>query len=433
MLLRIYERTFVIALFLYAMQVTVGIANPYEGEIDASATSATVHTGSTLIEVALYSFGAILVVLRARRVFDAARAAYPLCILTAFVLLSTLWSDQPMLTLRRAALFAVSSLFAIYLGERYSLEKLSRLLAHTFVIMLLAIAVLYVVAPEYVIDQVSHPGDWKGLSAYKNAFGQYMAIAALLFALIRFRQWDLIRYPLLLCALLFLGRSHSASSRFTFLLMLCVVMPLWAIARRLKVKKALMTRLAIGVLGGAMFMIHQFSSSVIYMLGRNTSLTGRTQLWNAIQLAIMHRPLLGYGYDVFWASRSGEALQVRASAGWMAVTADNGFYDLGLSLGVLGVLLFFLVFLWSLRMAIQQCMASRSSLSLWPVTYLSFFLIHNMSESTLLTRGTLPFLLFGAISTALALEQRRQRIATECSPVRHSAVELPLLCEPEML
>src|SRR5205085_8193098 len=119
-----------------------------------------------------------------------------------------------------------------------------------------------------------------------------------------------------------------------------------------------------------------------------------------------HRPLLGYGYDVFWASRSGEAVQVRMSAGWMAVTADNGFYDLALSLGFIGLALFFLMTLWSLRMAIQHCMASRSMFSLWPVTYLSFFLLHNMSESTLLTRGTLPFLLFGAISTALSLERQ---------------------------
>jgi O-antigen ligase len=107
----------------------------------------------------------------------------------------------------------------------------------------------------------------------------------------------------------------------------------------------------------------------------------------------------------------------------MAVTADNGFYDLALGLGLIGFGLFCITFLWSLRMAIQQCMASRSRVSLWPVAYLSFFLIHNMSESTLLTRGTLPFLLFGAISTSLALQQR-QRASVQVSLDRRSLPEL---------
>src|SRR5437868_2479385 len=212
MVFRLYERVFVMSLFLYAMQVSIGITSPYEGEIDASATSATVHATSTWIEIVLYAGGGILVALRLKRVLAAATTAFPLIILTVMAPLSTLWSNQPLLTLRRSGLFVLSSLFTIYLGERYSLEKLMRLLAQTFSIMLVAIAVLYFIAPQYVIDQVSHPGDWKGLSAYKNAFGPYMAIAVLWLALRRFRQWDHIRYLFLPCAALLLIRSHSASS-----------------------------------------------------------------------------------------------------------------------------------------------------------------------------------------------------------------------------
>src|SRR6266446_6406093 len=104
MLFRLYERAFVMSLFLYAMQVSVGITSPYEGEIDASATSATLHTASTWIEMVLYACGAILVALRAKRVLAAARTAFPLVILAVLVPLSTLWSDQPLLTLRRSGL-----------------------------------------------------------------------------------------------------------------------------------------------------------------------------------------------------------------------------------------------------------------------------------------------------------------------------------------
>jgi hypothetical protein len=69
-------------------------------------------------------------------------------------------------------------------------------------------------------------------------------------------------------------------------------------------------------------------------------------LWAYVWAAIMKRPLMGYGYDAFWAGL-GEALQVRMGIGWMAQRSDNGYLDFALGLGGIGVAL--LLCLWASR------------------------------------------------------------------------------------
>jgi exopolysaccharide production protein ExoQ len=190
-----------------------------------------------------------------------------------------------------------------------------------------------------------------------------------------------------------------------------VVIPLWRIAQAFPGQAQIISKATVVVLMAGMFFIKHYAYIFLGMLGRNATLTGRTAWWDGVEDAIMRQPLGGYGYDVFWASLQGEALEVRIRCGWLAVAADNGFLDLGLGLGFLGLVGFACFFLWSFRLAVRRALSESGSLAVWPVTYFCFFLVHNMSESTLLTRGNLPFLLFGAIATSLALARHDRSIA----------------------
>ena len=389
------------------MQVEIGVTRPYESEIDAGAASAQIHTVDTITQLSVELCGAFLILRRWRRVLHALRVAWPVITLAALAMLSTAWSDQPLLTLRRSALLLISTLFATYLGERYTLEKQAELLAHVFCCMMAAICILYFVAPRYVIDYVSHPGAWKGLSAFKNAFGQYMGIALILLLLVKFRRFEWMRYLFIVLAALLLHLAQSAASLFCCLLVIAV-MPLWRLVRVTKKQKPAIYTAAATLLLGGTYLFTMHSARVFYLLGRNSSLSGRTDLWAAAWAAILRHPLLGYGFDTFWASLGGEALDTRVAAGWMAQRSDNGFLDLGLGLGMLGTLLFLFLFAVAFRGAIVYLGSKRQPIGLWPITYLCFFLIHNMSESTLITRGDFPTLLFVMITTSLTVMQRSQ-------------------------
>ena len=406
MLFRILERLFVVALLLCSMQVVIGLTNPGLVKGASEVVSTDLHMSSIAIEGSVYAWGFLLFLLRWRRVIRAVQAVWPLAGFVALTSLSTLWSIHPSVTLRRSIILLIATLLAIYLGERYTMEKLARLIAQTLCLMMLAVIALYFVAPVYVIDHSVHVGAWKGLSAYKNAFGEYMAVAVILLLRVRFRHLDWLRYGFLLTAAVLLVLSRSAAALFCCVLFVAA-MPLWRWIRLERKQRLVIYATAVLIFCPGMYFLATNSGFLFRMLGRDATLTGRTHLWAAALPAILKHPILGYGYDTFWAGLKGEALDVRIACGWLAALADNGYIDLSLSLGVLGVCIFLYVWARSFRNATGYIRMESGPIGVWPVTYLCFYALHNLSESTLLTRGTFPFLLFTMITTSLAVNRRR--------------------------
>src|SRR5260370_9045532 len=217
--------------------------------------------------------------------------------------------------------------------------------------------------------------------------------------------------------------SQSAASVFCCVLVVAV-MPLWRWARVTEKQQLPIYPMATIVLVAGVSFKTACIWVVLNLRGRNYTLIGRTQLWASVGGAIMKRPILGYGYDTFWASMRGEALDVRIGAGWLAQRADNGLLDLGLSLGALGMSLFVFVFALSFRRSIDYLKSEPHATGLWPITYLCIFLVQNMSESTLLTRGTFPLLVFVMITTSLALNGSRAEIANVTPDIQQSESKL---------
>ena len=76
--------------------------------------------------------------------------------------------------------------------------------------------------------------------------------------------------------------------------------------------------------------------SVLKMLGRNTTLTDRTEVWADV-LALAKNPLFGAGFESFWL---GERLErMWAKWWWQPTQAHNGYIETYLNLGGVGVLL----------------------------------------------------------------------------------------------
>lgn len=404
MFLRLVERLFVIALLLYSMGVVTGLTSPYLTADDLENVSTDLHVPIVAAQIALYTCAALLILMRWKRVLGAARTVWPILLLTALVPLSAAWSVLPEVTLRRSALFGASTLIAIYLGERYTMDKFARLLAQTICLMMIAVIVLYFIAPAYVIDP-SYARAWKGLSARKNIFGEYMAVAVMLLLLVRFRQLQWLRFGFLGMACILLFFSHSATALVTCA-MVVAAMPLWRLAR-LEGKQ----RVPVYIVGALVFLqagyfLARNTALLLQMVGRDPTFTGRTKVWAMVLTAIQKRPFLGYGYDSFWTGLKGESLDILLGTGWLVPSAHNGFLDLGLSLGLLGSCVFLYVFVQSFRRGIEYIRSEPGPLGFWPVTYFCFFVLHNMSESDLLTRSTLSFLTFVTISTALALNRQ---------------------------
>jgi O-antigen ligase len=329
--------------------------------------------------------------------------------------MSLLWSISPLLTLRRGVSLLVSTLIGVYLGERFSVEQFARMLAQAFCMMITAVSVLYVVAPARLVDEFSSVGALKGLSLTKNAFGGYMAIAVVLLMLVKFRRFRWMRPVFLIAAFAFLVSSRSATS-----LVVCGVMiaamPLWRMVQLQEQRRYLVyTTLLTGALLSAYFVWNN-SEQVLGVVGRDSTLSGRTQLWSSVTSAIGRHPFLGYGYGAFWAGMKGEALDVWVANKWLSTAADNGYLDLCLGLGLLGLSVFICVLVIAFRRAGEHLRSNKTSMGLWPITYFMFFALHNVCESHLLTTRSLDFLIFAAVSTSLAQYKIRNLSTSDSRP-----------------
>lgn len=430
MFLRLFERLFAIALLLYSMGVVTGLTLPYLVADDLENVSTNLHVPIVAAQVALFACGALLVLTRWRRVLGAAKVVWPLVLLTALVPMSAAWSPLPGVTLRRSILFVASTIMAIYLGERYTMDKFARLLAQTICLMMAAIVILYFIAPAYVLDP-SYAGAWKGLSARKNVFGEYMAVAVVLLLLVRFRSLRRLRFVFLALAGVLLFLSHSATSLASCALIVAA-MPLWRLGRLEGKQRAPLYILGALVFLPAGYFLLENTVVLLHLVGRDPTLTGRTKLWAMVLTAIQKRPLLGYGYDSFWTGLKGESLDILIGTGWLVPSAHNGFLELGLGLGLVGWCAFLYAFVQSFRRGIEYIRSEPGPLAFWPVTFFCFFVVHNMGESDLLTRCTLSFITFVVIATALALNPRAvsesDAAATSDEPVsltEHLLVETP--------
>lgn len=116
-----------------------------------------------------------------------------------------------------------------------------------------------------------------------------------------------------------------------------------------------------------------------YMLYNDSSLTGRTTIWEFVQNEIGQRPLVGWGYQSFWlvpGSRSSEA------SGWVKLmpNAHNGYYDTTLEMGYVG-LAFLYVFIIATIHAVKRVADRDPARARLLLSVVLFFIMWNYFES----------------------------------------------------
>jgi O-antigen ligase len=83
---------------------------------------------------------------------------------------------------------------------------------------------------------------------------------------------------------------------------------------------------------------------ILDFLGKDATLTGRTDLWYFVKLCIAQRPLFGWGFDAFWVTNNPAANEISTNLGWVVPQAHNGLLELLLEVGAIGTSLFAIVF-----------------------------------------------------------------------------------------
>lgn len=370
-------------------------------------------TQGLLFAVYLVSVGLLLI--RPVAPLRLAKGARLLWLLLGLAVVSILWSGSPEISFRRIVALLGSAVFGLYLGTRYSRVALLRVLLGVSVVAMAFSLLVCLALPAYGVDET---GAWQGVFDHKNHLGSFMALAAAVWLLhaVRFRHYRPLALGLTAVSGVLVMLSQSATAVVILATLLAVLLLLWL--WRLDFRLTLPILGSIAVAGGyAAITVATAPDGLLALLGKNATFTGRTPLWALVWEAIQTRFWFGYGYGGFWLGLDGPSAPIWFATGWNPPTAHNGFLDLMLDLGVVGFVVFILLLLGNLRRAWVLTRRERGFDAVFPLVFMVFLLVSNLTESYLVTYNTLSWVFYVAITIALyitwaARERARKRVVT---------------------
>ena len=397
----------VAALFLF-MDALIPLLLMGPGEV-GFVDEARAEGGQPLLKamfLMLQMIAALLVLKRLKPFLRTASNHVLTLLLVAFALASAAWSVEPELTFRRGLALLGTTGFGLYLSARYSPETILRLLAWALG-MVVALSLLFgVTLPHLGIHSGVHDGAWRGIFTHKNTLGPITALSAVVFMLV-FRsahrhRWVGLIGVVLSCALLLCSKSATALS------ILCILVLLWPLYSMLRWRVTLMVPVLIGAVligGGAASLLVANREAAFGALGRDPTLTGRTDMWALIGEAVQQRPWLGHGYKAFWRDEQGPRAGIWRALEWQPTSAHNGIVELSLDLGLIGAALFLAGFIVAAYLAVRALRTNHEPVAYWPLLYLTFLLLLNITESAILQQNSIYWILYVAIVSSALLRE----------------------------
>jgi exopolysaccharide production protein ExoQ len=410
-LLYLMEYAFtVISLLLYSggplTVILSGGAN--EGDEDAEAG------GDTALILVLffvnYLITFVLLLLRWRKALYIINKNRWLTTLIAIAACSVFWSYLPSKTISRGIAIVGTSLFGLYLASRYSMKQQLKLFGLMYCISVFMSFVFIVALPQYGVMAGLHEGKWRGIYTHKNVLGKVMTpgviISMLLAISAKTKSWFF--WLVFLLSLILLIRSGSTSSLLNTIILIVAVFSYRIF--RLRDEWMVPSFIAITATSGSLsILLSKGSELFLTALGKDTTLTGRGDMWPYIFEMIWQSPWLGYGYGAFWFGAETPSFYIWQATGWTPPNSHNGFLDLWLNLGLLGLVLFaFEFFVITLPKTLIWVRQSKTSEGFWPLLYVTYLVLANLSESTLMIQNDIFWVFYVAVAFSVQIIPERQ-------------------------
>jgi exopolysaccharide production protein ExoQ len=400
----------VVSLLFFMGAVLPVLRNPEHWFMDARASDPV----ALLFQTGMYLVVLLLAASIWRDIFAALRENPLITALLVFTFASVLWSGVPGFSLRRAVTLLVTTIFGIYLGSRYDSKEQIRLLGIALAISVVLSLVFIVAFPRYGIESGPNAGAWRGVFIQKNTYGRYMVMAAItLFCLPTHRMKQLAKILIIILSVCLLAGSLSAGSYVMMIVSAALVIVYQVL--RLPRRNLIPIGIFVGIIVAACAVVIVLNAGAIFeLLGRNSSLTGRVPLWHFLLYKGQDHPWFGYGYVAFWSTQN---QTVWAQIGWTPLKAHNGYLDLWLELGFVGLGLFLLNTALVLGRALKFVTSRHTLQSEWPLLMLSLIILHNFFESDLLIQNGFMWIIYVALSVSLQRALRAEQPAETRVPL----------------
>ena len=339
-----------------------------------------------------------------------------LLLLMGVVCFSYFWSINPDQTLRFSIYALGTTGIGLYLATRYTLSEQMNLLTWTYGFLLILSLLFAIVIPQYGIMGGVHEGALRGVFTHKNLFGAVMAPGGVFFLLnalrsspYRWLHWSLL---MLNCGAIVMSQSVTAVGTFILMLILCLIYRIF----RWRYEVMISAILAVTILGfiSLIFITGYIGSdSLLTSFGRDTTLSGRTFIWQYVWDQIQLRPWFGYGLAAFWNGFEGPSGYIQLAMRIAVIYAHNGFLDLWLSIGAVGLGIFVVGFMTTTAQSLALLRMTKAPEGFWPLLFLTYILLSNLTEGTISNLSSSFWAIYAAISYSLVIVKRNHYAITE--------------------
>ena len=321
-------------------------------------------------------------------------------------LVSVAWSVDPSASFRQGTEYFFAVLGAIGLAEVSDGDELMRLVC----LVCSVSAVASLVQPFIFPDLGS--GEFRGIFSQKNVLGQVM-VCGVLAGLhgARLKIGHSFRYAsaVALCTIVaFL--SKSGTSVFAIFILFGI-----DVFGRLYLRKGVGRKVAIGLAFAFIPVAIYFaidSDLILNVLGKDSSLTGRTVIWPYVIDAIRERPIFGWGFWAFWSPLNPRSFQISREVGFgfYINSAHNGILQLLLQFGIVGT--GFLLFLWLRYLVLAAKCLSGSRVQFAISTLMLLITIGEIavSEEVLVSAQQISTVLFFTMGLICEQQLRLERV-----------------------
>lgn len=239
-----------------------------------------------------------------------------------------------------------------------------------------------------VMNYYSIQGAWKGLYWHKNHMGLIAAFINILFIVniidgLQSKRPYLAFWGLYLYSLFFIYKTDSVAAYLTTISIHAVIMLTFLWIRFRKNIRSFHYLAFIVFLALASLTLYMNMDYFLGLFNRNASLTGRIPMWTHLfDTYLSQRPFLGYGFNAFWyLDPHRVAMQKAAGYPDPIVIADNGFIDILVNTGILGLTLFSIFYFVLWWRSIKYAGKAKDIIGLFPVILMSYTLLANISWS----------------------------------------------------
>lgn len=346
----------------------------------------------------------------------AAVAVPEISILVTLALLSATWSYAPSTTVERAIPLIVTSAFAMTLAGVLSLRSL---------ILLFAVVAAFAMFGS-MIAIATIPGargippwenTWNGVFNHKNALGEASVLAVIFSASAvsitkgRARAFFIATF---LMALFLLAASESRSSQLIIFITSSAFFARFVIKQFTLVWAIFLLMFLGGFIGTIWFLMNTGTLDPVFTaVERKPTLSGRIPLWSLLLPYISDEFWFGYGYRGFWEDSSYRVQKITndLKSSYTPFYSHSGLLETWLHLGIVGVLLTIAAFVRTFRASFAG-LAQLVDQKLIVAAFLVIvaYVLSNIAESNIISRASLSWMSFVAVSTKLCLVARAIRI-----------------------